>query len=76
MVKEKISELEAKELIKGKLSRYFTDASFTFFKLASALVPPITQAMWYGGHAAVPRLFIFSIINGMRRSGVRIAFVS
>ena len=27
----------------------------------SAEVPPITKAMWYGGQAAVPRLFIFSM---------------
>ena len=60
----------------GRESRYLTDASFTVLRHASALVPPTTHAIWYGGHAAVPRPFIFSTIKGMSFSGVIIAFVS
>ncbi|CDE85779.1 unknown [Coraliomargarita sp. CAG:312] len=30
----------------GRLSKYFVEASFTFFKHASALVPPTTKAIW------------------------------
>ena len=37
------------------------EASFTVSIVRSAEVPPITKAMWYGGQAAVPRLFIFSM---------------
>ena len=36
------------------------EASLTVFSVASAEVPPITNAMWYGGQAAVPRVRIFS----------------
>jgi hypothetical protein len=36
------------------------EASLTVFSVASAEVPPITKAIWYGGQAAVPRVRIFS----------------
>ncbi len=52
------------------------EASFTVFRQASAEVPPMTKAMWYGGQAAVPRYFIFSTRYFSSFSGVRSAFVS
>ena len=48
----------------------------TVFMHASAEVPPTTIAMWYGGHAAVPRVFIFSTRKVSRLAGFRRAFVS
>ena len=38
----------------------------------SAEVPPMTIARWYGGHAAVPSVRIFSFRNAIMRSWVRI----
>jgi hypothetical protein len=34
--------------------RYLVEASLTVFNVWSALRPPITRAMWYGGQAEVP----------------------
>ncbi len=42
----------------------------------SAEVPPMTNARWYGGQAAVPRYFIFSTRNFSSFSGVSSALVS
>ena len=39
-------------------------------------VPPITIAKWYGGHAAVPSVLIFSSRNFSKLSGFNRAFVS
>ena len=60
----------------GSPSKYFAEASFTVFTQVSAEVPPITIAMWYGGHAAVPRYFILSTRNFSSVAGLRSAFVS
>ena len=48
----------------------------TVFRHASAEVPPITKARWYGGQAAVPSVFIFSARYFTRLAGLRSAFVS
>ena len=47
----------------GNSSKYPADAFLTAAKFASADVPPITNAKWYGGQAAVPKSIIFSRIN-------------
>src|SRR3990170_4359759 len=60
----------------GKWSKYFVEASFTAFRHASAEVPPTTNARWYGGHAAVPSVFIFSTRNFSSDAGLSSAFVS
>jgi len=52
------------------------EASLTVLSTASALVPPMTKARWYGGQAAVPRVFIFSTRNFSRFAGVIVALVS
>ena len=54
----------------------FAEASLTVFRHASAEVPPMTKARWYGGQAAVPSVFIFSVRNFSRLAGFRSAFVS
>jgi len=59
----------------GKLSKSFTDASFTVFSVISADSPPITMAKWYGGHAEVPREVIFSVRKARSESGFRSALV-
>ena len=48
----------------------------TVFRQASAEVPPMATAMWYGGQAAVPRCFILSTRYFSSFSGERSAFVS
>src|SRR5512134_429683 len=60
----------------GRRSRYPVDASFTVLRQLSAEVPPTTNARWYGGHAAVPSVFIFSTRNFSRLPGLRSALVS
>ena len=52
------------------------EASLTVFRAASADVPPTTNARWYGGHAAVPSVFIFSTRNFSSDAGFRSALVS
>jgi hypothetical protein len=42
----------------------------------SALVPPTTIARWYGGHADVPMMRIFSSRNEAIRTGFSTALVS
>ena len=60
----------------GELVRYLVEASLTVFRHASAVVPPTTTAMWYGGQAAVPRFFILSTRNFSRLPGLSSALVS
>jgi hypothetical protein len=60
----------------GNPSKYRVDANFTVLRQVSALVPPITNAMWYGGQAAVPNDRIFSARNGTKLLGFNNAFVS
>ena len=60
----------------GRSSSAFAEASFTVLRHASAEVPPITNARWYGGHAAVPSVRIFSERNLTRLAGFSSAFVS
>ena len=43
---------------------------------SSAEVPPITTARWYGGHAAVPSVFIFSNSHGSSVFSLSNALVS
>src|SRR5581483_8897465 len=60
----------------GSPSRYFADAYLAVFSAYSALVPPMTIARWYGGHAAVPSDRIFSSRNVSIRTGFSTALVS
>mmetsp|Transcript_25828 Transcript_25828/g.61246 ORF Transcript_25828/g.61246 Transcript_25828/m.61246 type:complete len:200 (+) Transcript_25828:915-1514(+) len=56
-------------------SRYLVLASFTVLSVCSALRPPITSAMWYGGQAAVPRVLTFSSMNSVSDVGFSSALV-
>ena len=60
----------------GRSSRARAEASFTVLRHASAEVPPITNARWYGGQAAVPSVRIFSERYFTRLAGFSRAFVS
>ena len=60
----------------GSVSRYRALASFAVFNAYSALVPPITTPRWYGGHAAVPSVRIFSSIHVANDAGLSSALVS
>jgi len=60
----------------GSVSRYLADAYLAVFSANSAEVPPTTMARWYGGHAAVPRMRIFSSRNEAIRAGFSTALVS
>mmetsp|Transcript_39369 Transcript_39369/g.80647 ORF Transcript_39369/g.80647 Transcript_39369/m.80647 type:complete len:249 (-) Transcript_39369:568-1314(-) len=56
-------------------SRYLVLASFTVLSVCSALRPPTTRAMWYGGHADVPNIFTFSSMNSVSEAGFSSALV-
>mmetsp|Transcript_10709 Transcript_10709/g.30067 ORF Transcript_10709/g.30067 Transcript_10709/m.30067 type:complete len:234 (+) Transcript_10709:106-807(+) len=58
-----------------RLSRYLVLASLTVLRFISALRPPTTTARWYGGHAAVPSVWIFSSRKAISFSGVSTALV-
>ena len=60
----------------GSESRYRVLASFAVSTACSADVPPMTTARWYGGHAAVPSVIIFSNTHGSSAFSLRSAFVS
>ena len=51
-------------------------ASLTVFIVASAEVPPMTTARWYGGQAAVPSERSFWSRNVSRFAGLSRAWVS
>ncbi len=60
----------------GRLSRYLALASFAVLSAYSPLVPPMTMARWYGGHAEVPISRSFSSSHSIIRAGFSSALVS
>mmetsp|Transcript_32903 Transcript_32903/g.93528 ORF Transcript_32903/g.93528 Transcript_32903/m.93528 type:complete len:219 (-) Transcript_32903:743-1399(-) len=58
-----------------RVSMCFVLAYFTVFSVISALRPPMAIARWYGGHAAVPKVFIWASRKAKSFSGVSNAFV-
>ena len=60
----------------GNVSRYRALASLAVSTAISADVPPMTTARWYGGHAEVPSVFIFSNSHGSNVFSFSSALVS
>ena len=76
-------ELDVAEPVTGRPSRTSAAsrgtralASFAVSTAISADVPPMTTARWYGGHAAVPSVFIFSNSHGSSVFSLSSALVS